>query len=523
MDATVIAVVLGVLLAAALVALAVQTRRLTTARPRLPPSPPSRPALPTPSLRSSRAGQAAQAAGLAVRTVVETASRLREQGVREHPAQHSIDDFTDWALEHRIEIARVAAADGTVTIFFSDIESSTALNTQLGDEQWVKLLASHDRLLHTYVDKHRGQIVKNQGDGYMVVFSTPELAVAAAMDIQRALSAKRQRNRRLRRTPIRVRIGLHTGTAIEREGDYFGSNVAMAARVAALADGGEILVTGEIAEALAGPRRLALHRGRHRRAQGPPRRAHPVAGGARVSTSEDRPLTPEETARVLELAMHFAREGMTEELAGFVDHGLPVDARDADGNTPLMLAAYHGHAGTVAMLLERGADVDGRNGRDQSPLAGALFKGEDEVVRVLRRGRGRPRRRYADRAGGGRDVRPPGPAGLTRAGPRRRRRQRGRLAPRRLVARPAGRRHGCTAGWRSPTRRTTRSCWCSRDRPGAAYPRAGRAPAHRARREGRRRHHHRRGRRRSPAGRRSSWSPPTAGWRCGSRASARAR
>jgi uncharacterized protein len=100
--------------------------------------------------------------------------------------------------------------------------------------------------------------------------------------------------------------------------------------------------------------------------------------------SEDRPLTPEETARVVELAMHFAREGMTTELAGFVEHGLPADVQDADGNTPLMLAAYHGHAATVRRLVELGADVDRRNHRDQSPVAGAVFKGEDEVVRVLR-------------------------------------------------------------------------------------------------------------------------------------------
>ncbi len=99
--------------------------------------------------------------------------------------------------------------------------------------------------------------------------------------------------------------------------------------------------------------------------------------------AEDRPLTPEETARVVELAQHFAREGMTTELAGFVDHGLPVDVADEQGNTLLMLAAYHGHAATVAALLERGADVDRRNHRDQSPVAGAVFKGEDEVVRVL--------------------------------------------------------------------------------------------------------------------------------------------
>ena len=100
-------------------------------------------------------------------------------------------------------------------------------------------------------------------------------------------------------------------------------------------------------------------------------------------TASDRPLDAEETARVVELALHFAREGMTEELAGFVDHGLPVDVEDADGNTLLMLAAYHGQAATVAMLLDRRADLDRRNHRDQAPVAGALFKGEDEVVRLL--------------------------------------------------------------------------------------------------------------------------------------------
>ncbi len=94
-------------------------------------------------------------------------------------------------------------------------------------------------------------------------------------------------------------------------------------------------------------------------------------------------LSPEETARVIELALHFAREGMTEELAGFVDHGLPLDVQDQEGNTALMLAAYHGHAATVQELIRRGADVDLRNQRDQAPVAGALFKGEDQVVRLL--------------------------------------------------------------------------------------------------------------------------------------------
>ncbi|MFB4306109.1 ankyrin repeat domain-containing protein [Actinomadura sp. GTD37] len=95
-------------------------------------------------------------------------------------------------------------------------------------------------------------------------------------------------------------------------------------------------------------------------------------------------LTGEQTERVLAIAADLAREGDTAQLAEFVDHGLPADAADASGNTLLMLAAYHGHAGTVRALLARGADPDLRNARDQTPIAGALFKGEDEVVAVLR-------------------------------------------------------------------------------------------------------------------------------------------
>lgn len=94
-------------------------------------------------------------------------------------------------------------------------------------------------------------------------------------------------------------------------------------------------------------------------------------------------LTPEQTERVLEIAMDLARAGDTAQLSEFLDHGVPVDAQNANQDSLLMLAAYHGHAATVAMLVERGADVDLRNARDQSPLAGAMFKGERDVVRLL--------------------------------------------------------------------------------------------------------------------------------------------
>lgn len=78
-----------------------------------------------------------------------------------------------------------------------------------------------------------------------------------------------------------------------------------------------------------------------------------------------------------------ARQGETDRLVAYVDAGAPADLTDADGNTLLMLAAYHDRPATVAALVERGADVDALNNRGQSPLAGAIFKQADEVVRVL--------------------------------------------------------------------------------------------------------------------------------------------
>jgi len=193
------------------------------------------------------------AAGKVVGAVVEqaqqTAQRLRDEGVG-GLLWGSLEDFSRWALDQQSQIAQIAAEDGTVTIMFSDIEGSTRLNSTLGDKQWVKVLAAHDELVELYVDKYRGLVVKTQGDGHMLVFNNPQLAVEAALDINRALAATWHRNRHLRRTPISLRFGLHTGTAIERGGDFFGQNVALAARIAAQAEGGEILVSEEVAKAL---------------------------------------------------------------------------------------------------------------------------------------------------------------------------------------------------------------------------------------------------------------------------------
>jgi ankyrin repeat protein len=78
-----------------------------------------------------------------------------------------------------------------------------------------------------------------------------------------------------------------------------------------------------------------------------------------------------------------ARDGDAASLAAYIDAGVPVDLANDNGDTLLMLAAYHGHPATVTALVERGAEVNRLNDRGQVPLAGAVFRGEDDVVRAL--------------------------------------------------------------------------------------------------------------------------------------------
>jgi len=183
-----------------------------------------------------------------VQTATQTASTVRERGLA-GLVQRSFDDLVAWASTERAEVVSLAAADGTVTLMFSDIEGSTSLNAELGDASWVRVLRAHDDVVRSRVERYRGQVVKTAGDGFMVAFRDAEAACRAGVGIQRDL--RRTLDPRLRVVaPVRVRIGIHTGEVVARDGDYFGRNVATAARVADLATGGEVLATDAVREAL---------------------------------------------------------------------------------------------------------------------------------------------------------------------------------------------------------------------------------------------------------------------------------
>ncbi len=131
---------------------------------------------------------------------------------------------------------------GAVTFLFTDIEGSTSLWERAPREMRVAL-GRHDVLLRTAFAKHGGYVFATGGDGFAVAFEAPLDAVAAAVDAQRALRSEVWPGDAV----LRVRMGLHTGTADERDGDYFGPTVNRAARVMATAHGGQIVMTGTAA------------------------------------------------------------------------------------------------------------------------------------------------------------------------------------------------------------------------------------------------------------------------------------
>lgn len=187
----------------------------------------------------------------AVRAVWETVELVRDRGVG-GALRSSIEELAGWAQVERPDLVRLATHDGRVTILFSDIEGSTTLNDRLGDRAWVRLLARHDALVRRAVEAHAGQVVKTQGDGFMVAFGPATDAVGAALEVQHALAGWRSEPR------VRVRIGIHRGSVLHRDNDLFGRNVAYAARVASLADGGEVLVSEAVVDALDADERATL-------------------------------------------------------------------------------------------------------------------------------------------------------------------------------------------------------------------------------------------------------------------------
>jgi class 3 adenylate cyclase/pimeloyl-ACP methyl ester carboxylesterase len=139
------------------------------------------------------------------------------------------------------------------TVLFTDIVNSTDLAAQLGDQRWLELRAAHDRLVRTELNRYRGNEVTTTGDGFLATFDGPARAVKCASEIASAV----------RSLGMKVRAGLHSGEVEIQAGQIAGIAVHIAARVMALASGGQVLVSGTVKDLVVGSTIRFADRGSH--------------------------------------------------------------------------------------------------------------------------------------------------------------------------------------------------------------------------------------------------------------------
>jgi len=136
-----------------------------------------------------------------------------------------------------VEVERILT-----TVLFTDIVGSTALAASVGDQRWHALLDGHDEAVRHQLKRFRGREINTTGDGFVASFDGPARAIRCAEAISEAT----------KRLGMQVRAGLHTGECEVRGDDLGGLAVHIAARVASLADSGDVLVSGTVKDLVVG-------------------------------------------------------------------------------------------------------------------------------------------------------------------------------------------------------------------------------------------------------------------------------
>lgn len=148
---------------------------------------------------------------------------------------------------------------GTITLLFTDVEGSTSA-WEAHPDAMARAIVRHDAIVRDALERAGGYVFSTAGDAFAAAFARPTHAVRAALDTQRRLLAEPWPPP----LALRVRIGLHTGEAVERDGDYFGLSVNRAARIMAAAHGGQVLVSGATAALLDDGAMRLIDLGEHR-------------------------------------------------------------------------------------------------------------------------------------------------------------------------------------------------------------------------------------------------------------------
>jgi class 3 adenylate cyclase/pimeloyl-ACP methyl ester carboxylesterase len=172
------------------------------------------------------------------------------------PVLEAVNTFLDEDPEtRRQETGEEVSEPATFrAVLFTDVVEHTSMMRRLGDERGRQALRNHERVTRDILKAHSGREVKTTGDGFMASFASVTRAVECAIALQRALATEEGE-------PLSVRVGLNVGEPIEEEGDLFGATVILASRIAAKAEGGEILVANAVRELCAGKKFLFADRG----------------------------------------------------------------------------------------------------------------------------------------------------------------------------------------------------------------------------------------------------------------------
>lgn len=164
---------------------------------------------------------------------------------RNHVQLSSIDVIAS-ALEPTLpdllaDIGGMSSPDGALTLMVSDIGNAESVEQTLGPDRWGQLLRDHQVLTGQVVGHHDGEVVRVERDGFMARFNSAHGGLRCAIELQRTLSSESEE-------AIKIRMGLNSGFVIANPGELLGRNVVLAARIAAQATGGEILVSSALKE-----------------------------------------------------------------------------------------------------------------------------------------------------------------------------------------------------------------------------------------------------------------------------------
>ena len=280
---------------------------------------------------------------------------------------------------------------GRVTLLFTDIEGSTRL-WEAQPDVMPGVLARHDELLRSVIEDSSGYVFKTVGDAFCAAFDHADQAVRAALRAQQDLSMARWPDG----VALRVRMALHSGTCDERDGDYFGPTVNRAARLEAVAHGGQIVLSGATAEVVRSRLPDGFHLldlGEHRlKDLGQPEHVYQLTA---VDSDQEFPPLRSLDDPVLrhnlpaQLATFIGRERELVDLRGRVDRARLVTVTGAGGSGKTRLAlqvaadVLDGYADGV-WLVELATTLDGGDvARTVSDVLGVALRPGQPVIEEL--------------------------------------------------------------------------------------------------------------------------------------------